>query len=336
MSLDQNQNQNRNFRSREDNANHKDQQGHEDQQQGHEDQQQGHEDQQGHDDREEEEVKVGKSLPDPDDAKHRLQNILLDLFEQYKQCKLRRLSVGALLPLSAEMQRSLKARAAKERVDQPQDALETTLDLLLSILPKYGRVTESVTITDAITGHTRQVSKKDTQVIYVVPQGAKTLQSCIDRFELPTAINATHTHCMTFEQPDATLFLLFNEPGGDYELRANEIVVIAKQRFQIAGLLLYSCRHYSTLLRKDYDTWILCNDLSVSCDNVQNFSAFIAQVGLKSVRGIVLRRADKPFSHGLHEVVNFTNKDNSCYMSAILQLMFNCGSYMKRLAKTRV
>jgi hypothetical protein len=215
-----------------------------------------------------------------------------------------------------------------EQVNNPQDALEMTLNLLLSLDPKLGRISERVSIETRATGERRLISTNDVQVVYLA-NCEKTLQGCLDALQTPSPISATISHVVELTRASATVFVVFQKPGDVLQLDSAEQVVIDDARFGLAGVLMHVCGHFTTALRGQGTEWIICNDTSAACETIPDLASYMRKIGSTSIRGIMLRKLHK--IRPATNVVNFTNISNSCYMSSILQLMFHCGKYVTRL-----
>jgi hypothetical protein len=247
---------------------------------------------------------------------------VLRLFHEYRACANPMLHNGAFDACRAHIaSRVLQIKDA-------QDALETSCDLLLDLVPAFARAREITTSTRVATGKCT-TTLRHTQLLWLAATGGS-LQASVDAYSAEEAVEGGFRRRIRIAVDGQTALIMVNQPyvAPFHPLAFEPVVVINGQRFTLAGALLL-CNGHFTALALVGGAWVLFNDQRAAAEPVPDVDEFLQRMST-DVRLVVMRAgADVqcPMS------VNMPNLGNSCYINAVLQLLFHCDDFVAHLER---
>ena len=273
--------------------------------------------------------------------------VVLALFEAYCASPTPKLD-GRHLSAFRAMSQNLQPGC----IQQAQDALETTLNMLLEIVPEFACVREVIESRNCATGEVK-TTIDEAQILFVSaeprsprlflpaaeeqqvlqaqlePRGrGLTLQNMLDSYVQAQALEQ-HDIVSHVTVGDCVIVAI-NQPFKrvPYFVCLEPVVVLGGRRFFVAGVLILHFHHFTTVLSVN-GKWFVFNDQRETPELISNVELLLAKHAT-DIRLVVLRTVD---DEKCHAITNFPNLGNSCYMNAILQLLFHCDPYMEAISR---
>ena len=245
--------------------------------------------------------------------------MVLTLFHAYRACDGPKLSGEALLGFRDQMQ------AHVSELQDVQDPVQTTLDVMLDLVPTFARVRE-LKHTLRIPSGERRATLCESQVVWAAAVG-ESLQSSLDAYCAEERVNEGCVRRFEVTVTGDTAFVLLNTAMNTVcALRHEPLVTLGGRLFRTAGFLLLAHGHCTTLVNVG-PGWVLFNDLRPGGDVVEDLAAFLNQHAW-AVRVVMLRASPDVLCPMLTNLPHFRN---SCYMNAVLQLLFHCDDFVQNL-----
>lgn len=254
--------------------------------------------------------------------------VVLRLFEAYEACVRPSLPVEFLTEFRNAVQRMNPA----QRIVEPQDALELVLYSMLAQSPAFARLTE---LTMSFNEKTKEqtISARDSQ--FAILAARATLQETFDAYQSHEDIPGFKRD-IRFAHTSDVLFAVINQPYGQSPVRLNLLpnsVLVAGRNFSLAGVVFLHSGHFCVAVETLPAQWVFFNDLQPAPQHIPDFTEFCAHLPEGTERVLMLVATSGTTMCGTPICVNLPNVSNSCYMSAILQLLFHCAPYLDSLRR---